>query len=86
LSRVEFQGCARNSLLIEPEPGAGGAGRVFEACARRLPGLCYSIWRFRPPFDRLFRLSASSPTEQVVYAYVRDDRVTDALGAYAERA
>ena len=83
---AELQGCARNLLLIEPEPGAGGAGRVFEACARRLPGLDYSVWRFRPPFDRLFRLSPSFPTEQAVYAYIRDPRVTDALGAYAERA
>ena len=82
---AELQGCARNILLIEPEPRAGGAGRVFEACARRLPGLAYSVWRFRPPFDRLFRLSPSVPTEQAVYAYVRDSRVTDALGAYAER-
>jgi len=75
----------RNILLIEPEPAAGGAGRVFEMCARRLAGFHYGVWRFRAPFDRLFRLSASSPTEQVVYAYVRDSRLTDTLGVYAER-
>jgi hypothetical protein len=73
-------------VWVEPEPGAGGAGRVFEACASRLPGLDYSVWRFRPPFDWLFRLCPSFPTEQAVYAYVRDPRVTDALGAHAARA
>ena len=83
---AELEPCVRNVLLIEPEPGAGGAGGVFGACARRLPGLHYSVWRFRPPFDRLFRLSPSSPTEQAVYAYIRDPLVTAVLGAYAERA
>ena len=83
---VELSPCVRNILLIEPEPRAGGAGRVFEECARRLPGLRHSVWRFRPAFRRLFRLSPSAATEQVVYAYVRDARVTDTLGAYAERA
>ena len=82
---AELEGWVRNILLIEPEPTAGGAGRVFEGCARRLPGLRYSVWRFRPAFRRLFRLSPRSPTEQAVYAYVRDARVTDALSAYAER-
>ena len=83
---VELSPCVRNILLIEPEPRAGGAGSVFEECARRLPGLRHSVWRFRHPFRRLFRLSPSAPTEQAVYAYVRDPRLTDALGAYAERA
>jgi hypothetical protein len=82
---AELTACVRSIVLIEPEPGAGGAGRVFEMCARRLTGLHYGVWRFRAPFDRLFRLSASFPTEQVVYAYVRDSRVTETLGAYAER-
>ncbi len=82
---AELERCTRNIVLIEPEPSAGGAGRVFESCARRLPGFSYSVWRFRHPFDRLFRLSASSPTQQVAYAYVQDRRLTDALGAYAER-
>jgi len=81
---ADLAGSVRDILLIEPEPAAGGAGRVFEACARHLPGLEYGVWRFRPPFDRLFRLSPSSPARQVVYAYVRDRRVTDALRAYAE--
>ena len=83
---AELAGSVRNILLIEPEPPAGGAGRVFDACARRLPGLEYSVWRFRPPFDRLFRLSPRSPVGQAVYAYVRDPHVTDALRAYAEPA
>ena len=82
---AELATSVRNIVLIEPEPAAGGAGRVFEMCARRLAGFRYDVWRFRSPFDRLFRLSASSSTEQVVYAYVRDSRLTDTLGAYAER-
>ena len=82
---AELATCVRNIVLIEPEPAAGGAGRVFEMCSRRLTDLHYGVWRFRAPFDRLFRLSASFPTEQVVYAYVRDSRVTETLGAYAER-
>jgi hypothetical protein len=82
---AELASSVRNVVLIEPEPAAGGAGRVFEMCARRLTGLQHGVWRFRAPFDRLFRLSASFPTEQVVYTYVRDSRVTETLGAYAER-
>ena len=82
---VELSSCVRNVVLIEPEPAAGGAGRVFETCARRLTGLRYGVWRFRAPFDRLFRLSASFPTTQVVYAYIRDPRLTETLGAYAQR-
>ena len=81
---AELASCVRNILLIEPEPSAGDAGRGFEGCARRLPGLEYSAWRFRPPFDRLFRLSPRSPVRQAVYAYVRDRRVTAALRPYAE--
>src|SRR5262249_26072187 len=81
---AELSGCVRNLLLIEPEPDAGGAGGVFQSCAARLPGLDYGVWRFRPPFDQLFRLSASFPTHQVVYAYVRDARVTEVLGTFAE--
>ncbi len=78
--------CFRNLVLIEPEPAAGGAGRVFDACAERLPSLQYGVWRFRPPFDRLFRLSPSSPVRQVVYTYVQDTALTDALRAWAEPA
>jgi len=81
---ADLQGCFRNLLLIEPEPAAGGAGPVFAACADRLPSFSHSIWSFRPPFDQLFRLSPSSPVRQVVYAYVRDEAVTDALREWAE--
>src|SRR5439155_12625094 len=35
--------CFRNMVFIEPEPTAGGAGEVFERCARRLPDFEYSI-------------------------------------------
>ena len=80
---AELEGSARNVLLTEPEPCAGGAGDVFAGCARRIPGRAFSVWRFRPPFDRLFRLSPGFPTEQVVYAYVRDPAVTDVLATYA---
>lgn len=83
---AELQASFRNLVLIEPEPDAGGAGRVFRACADRLPSLSYSVWRFRPPFDRLFRLSPSSPVRQVVYAYVRDESLTRALAEWAEPA
>ena len=82
---AELAGSVRNILLIEPEPDAGGAGAVFETCARRLPDLGFGVWRFWPPFDRLFRLSPGHPTEQTVYAYVRDPVLTDVLGAYARR-
>jgi hypothetical protein len=74
---------ARNMAFIEPEPTAGGAGTVFAACAKRLPGLAYSVWRFRRPFDRLFRLSPRYPTGQTVYAFTRDGRLLDTLRAYA---
>ena len=74
----------RNFVFIEPEPSAGGAGAVFEACARLLPGISASVWRFTSPFDQLFRLSPSSPTQQVVYAYTRDRAVVDALRPYAQ--
>jgi len=81
---AELQGCFRNMVFIEPEPTAGGAGEIFEACARRLPEFSYSVWSFRPPLDRLFRLSPRHPTRQTVYAYVRDHRLLEALRAYAE--
>jgi hypothetical protein len=80
-----LESCFRNLLLIEPEPGAGGAGRVFAACAERLPRHDYGVWWFRPPFDHLFRLSPGSPVRQVVYAYVRDLAVTEALAEWASR-
>ena len=81
---AELQGCFCNLVFIEPEPDAGGTGLVFEECARRLPGLAYSVWRFRPPLDSLFRLSPRFPTRQTVYAFIRDRRITEALRAYAE--
>jgi len=84
LSRL--QSCFRNLVFIEPEPGAGGAGEVFDACAKDLPGFEYSVWRFRPPLDRLFRLSPSQPTQQAVYAYTKDPALLTALGEYAVRA
>ena len=81
-----LRGCFRSFALIEPEPSAGGAGAVFEGCARQLSGLSYSVWRFRPPFDSLFRLSPWSPVRQTVYAFTGDERLTAALRPFAERA
>ena len=80
----ELKNSVRNMIFIEPEPSAGGAGEVFRACARRLPGFRASAWRFRPPFDRLFRLSPSSPTKQTVYAFTRDATLLDPLRDYAD--
>jgi hypothetical protein len=80
---AELAPCFGNVVLIEPEPSAGGAGDVFAECARRLPGFDFSVWEFRPPLDRLFRLSAWSPTRQTVYAFLREGRLGEALGAYA---
>jgi hypothetical protein len=76
---------SRLSQRTKARVTAGGAGAVFEACARRLPRLDASVWRFRAPFDRLFRLSPRSPTQQVVYAFTRDRAILDALRRYAER-
>lgn len=80
---MELQSCFRNMIFIEPEPGAGGAGLVFDACAKGLPGFEYSVWTFRPPLDRVFRLSPSQPTRQAVYAYTKDPALLSALGEYA---
>jgi hypothetical protein len=80
---AELRDEARNMIFIEPEPAAGGAGAVFAACARRLPDLAYSVWAFRPPFDRVFRLSARDATRQAVYAFTRDGRLLETLRAYA---
>src|SRR5262245_38178252 len=77
--------CVRNMIFIEPEPSAGGAGAVFDACGRRVTGLDYSVWEFRPPFDTLFRLSPGSPTRQAVYAVTRDAELLGALRCYASR-
>lgn len=77
--------CVRNMIFIEPEPDAGGARAVFERCARALPRFAYSVWRFRPPFDRLFRLSPTEPVVQAVYAYSTDSRLLEPLAAYADR-
>jgi hypothetical protein len=82
---AELAVCFRNFAFIEPEPGAGGAGAVFDACARRLPDLEYGVWSFRRPFDQLFRLTPRSPVRQVVYTYTRDRGLVDALAPYAER-
>jgi hypothetical protein len=82
----ELERCFKNLVLIEPEPSAGGAGRVFEGCADRLASHTYSVWRFRAPFDQLFRLSPSSPVRQVVYVYARDARLTEALRRWADPA
>jgi len=82
----ELGRCFGNLVLIEPEPSAGGAGRVFEACAGRLPSFTYSVWRFRAPFDHLFRLSPGSPIRQVLYVYARDGRLTEALRRWADPA
>jgi hypothetical protein len=79
-----LQADIRNMVFIEPEPTAGNAGEVFEACARRLPSLKYSVWRFRPPLDTLFRLSPRHSTHQTVYAFTRDECLTEALRSYAE--
>jgi hypothetical protein len=76
---------ARNMVFIEPEPTAGGTGQVFKACAARLPGFEYGVWSFRPPLDRLFRLSPRHPTRQAIYALTRDRALLDALGTYAVR-
>ncbi len=81
----ELRECFRNIVFIEPEPGAGGAGEVFDQCARRLADLEYSVWRFRPPFDQLFRLSPSEPTTQAVYAYTRDSAWLSPLRLYCDR-
>jgi hypothetical protein len=82
----ELDGCFKNLVLIEPEPSAGGAGRVFEGCADRLPSLTYSVWRFRAPFDQLFRLSPSSPVRQAAYVYASDARLTETLRRWADPA
>jgi len=84
LKVAELAPHVRNFVFIEPEPSAGGAGAVFKACARVLPGLAASVWRFTAPFDQLFRLSPSAPTQQVVYAFTRDRAVVDALRPYAK--
>lgn len=74
----------RNYVFIEPEPGAGDAGALFERCAAHLPDARYRVWRFRPPIDWLFRLSPQFSTRQTVYTLVRDDSLTRVLAAYAE--
>ena len=73
----------RSYAFIEPEPGAGGAGPLFDRCAARLPDFHYTVWTFRPPLDTLFRLSPHLPTRQAVYTFTRDSRLVDALRPYA---
>jgi hypothetical protein len=82
---ASIAGEARNMIFIEPEPDAGGTGAVFGACRASLPGLDASAWKFRPPFDHLFRLSPGDPTHQVIYAFTRDRGLLEALKPYAER-
>lgn len=77
------KGWAQSMIFIEPEPAAGGAGTVFAACARLLPDFAYSVWGFRPPFDRLFRLSPRHPARQTLYTFTRGGRLLDVLRAYA---
>ncbi len=79
----ELKDGVSNMIFIEPEPAAGNAGAAFEACAKRLPEFAYTVWGFRPPLDRLFRLSAHYPTRQAVYAFARDSRLLDTLCTYA---
>jgi hypothetical protein len=79
----ELSGSLRNLVFIEPEPEAGGAGAVFQACSKRLPGWAYGVWAFRKPFDRLFRLSPGHPTRQVLYAFTRDATLLEAVRGYA---
>jgi hypothetical protein len=81
---AELQECFRSFVFIEPEPAAGGAGAVFGAAARRVPGLDYGVWAFRPPLDHLFKLTPRSPVRQTLYVYTRDAALPRALGAYAE--
>jgi hypothetical protein len=81
---VDLADAARNMIFIEPEPPAGGAGQVFEACARRLRGHDFSVWGFRPPLDHLFRLSPRYPTRQSIYAFTRDAALLEALGPWAQ--
>lgn len=80
----ELKACVRNMIFIEPEPAAGGAGSVFEGCAKRLQEFAYSVWSFRPPLDSLFRLSPRHPTRQTVYAFTRDPLLLQALRGYAD--
>jgi hypothetical protein len=80
----ELKDCVRNMIFVEPQPDAGGAGAVFQACARYLPDFESSVWGFRPPFDHLFRLSPRSTARQTVYAFTRDVGLLDALRDYAD--
>jgi hypothetical protein len=74
----------RNMVFIEPEPEAGGAGAVFQTCARRLPDFAFSIWAFRKPFDHLFRLTPAHQTRQVIYAFTRDEALLEPLRPFAK--
>jgi hypothetical protein len=52
--------------------------------ACRLSTLADSVWGFRPPLDRVFRLSPRHPYRQVVYAFTRDQHLLEELRAYAD--
>jgi hypothetical protein len=80
---AELGPTVRNMIFIEPEPDAGGAGAVFEACAAHLRRFEHSVWDFQPPLDSLFRLSPRHPTRQCVYAFTTDPTLLVALGTYA---
>ena len=77
--------CIGSYAFIEPEPTAGGAGALFARCADRLPTFHHTVWRFRPPFDQLFRLSPYFPTRQTIYLFTRNDKLAEALYPYATR-
>jgi len=79
----ELSRSVRNMIFIEPEPEAGGAGAVFEACVARLGGFEHGVWDFRPPLDSLFRLSPRFPTRQCIYAFTTDPALLVALETYA---
>jgi len=77
------KGWAQNMVFIEPTPAASGASAVSAASARLLPDFTYSVCGFRPPFDRLFRLSSRHPARQTLYTFTRCGRRLDVLRAYA---
>jgi len=47
-----------------------------------LTDFAYSVWGFRPSFDRLFRPSPRHPERQTLYTFTRCGRLLDVLRAY----